>query len=531
MSINKLFRKAKTIKKPSFPLEVTKCFLFLVTVCVVAVIVFIHQIVLFIQKPLDDSYYLINRSENEFKTYIDTRDEVVLNNAIEQVQKLIPNDITYRLEIDGEVLFDGTDSVYIHCYEPGNGYFSYIGKWDQGKSEEYKALFDYVSKNSEIAIYLLTPRDIYVDAETGIIYPGVVDVTRRTMIHEYFEIPSNKNVVATYDLTPDASLISDARHIVVDENYYPFLFISAPSDYVSEHYGNSWYTNSSHGTYGYGNTDHRYDAYYNLSYANNSANFRMWALFWLTTIVVIIISFISGSINYFKNKSIYEIFEYRRRTTEAMAHDLKTPLTAISLSASNLKENLGVNMERCESHASDIESTVAYANEVIENILVFSKSETSHKKLNITPIDMREELTKQITSVEPLLKSNGMEAEILGGGIVKTDLELWNQATMNLIVNSIKHGSKGSKIRIGIESSEETGKLAASKILTIINSVDEDIDNPEKLIEPFVKGSASRGENSGSGLGLSIVNNNLITLGYNLKVECKDKIFIVTISR
>lgn len=530
-------RKKKTINKPSFPLEVTKCFLFLAILSYV--IVFIFQVPLFgfIEQPETDAFELIYANEHEYRTYISTGDEVILNNALEtSYVQLLNNGITLYYELDGEVLVDTTSSYNINCWDKDNTRYGYYGKWDPSLNDKYMKIYEYVSQNSEIEAYIISPRDFYVDEETGAVYPGVVDINYLTIFDELLHNNPDDymKTVDTIDLTPDSSITSGTTHIVNDGKYYSYMSIGTPSEYVlPDKYSDSWSTNASHGTYRYaGEEAHHYNSYYNMQkWATNSKNFRLWLVFWIIIITIIVLAFISGTIRYFNKKSYYEIFEYRRKTTEAMAHDLKTPLAAISLSATNLKENLGVNPSKCELHATNIEDTVEYANNLIENILELSKSEVSSKKLNITPLDMRSEITDQVKSLEASLSNQNMEVEIIGGGIVRADRELWNQAVINLLTNSIKYGSKGSKIRVAIESSEEKGKLALTKILTISNAVDEDIKDCSHLMEAFVKGSASRGENSGSGLGLAIANNNLSTLGLKLKVECKDKTFIATISR
>lgn len=530
-------RKKKTINKPSFPLEVTKCFLFLAILSLVIICIFQAPLFSFIEQPETDAFELIRANENEYKTYISTGDEVILNNALEtSYVQLLNNGITLYYELDGRVLVDTTSSYNIRCWAQDNTRYGYYGKWDPSFNDKYMKIYEYVSQNSEVQVYIISPRDFYVGEETGAVYPGVVDINSLTVFDGLLHNNPDDymKTVDTIDLTPDSSVTSGTTHIVNDGKFLCYMSIGTPSEYVlPDRYSNSWSTDEAHGTYRYaGEETHHYNSFYNMQqWATNSTNFRLWLVFWVIVITVIVLSFIIGTIRYFSKKSYFEIFEYRRKTTEAMAHDLKTPLAAISLSATNLKENLGVNPSKCEFHATNIEDTVEYANNLIDNILQLSKSEVSRKKLNITPLDMRGEITDQVKSLEASLSNRNMEVEIIGDGIVRADKELWNQAVINLLTNSIKYGSKESKIRITIENSEDKGKLALTKILTISNTVDEDIKDCSHLMEAFVKGSASRGENSGSGLGLAIANNNLSTLGIKLNVECKDKTFVATISR
>ena len=45
---------------------------------------------------------------------------------------------------------------------------------------------------------------------------------------------------------------------------------------------------------------------------------------------------------------------------------------------------------------------------------------------------------------------------------------------------------------------------------------------PEELVKPFVKDSAWRGENAGSGVGLAIAKQNLERMGFELIIKASD---------
>ena len=234
---------------------------------------------------------------------------------------------------------------------------------------------------------------------------------------------------------------------------------------------------------------------------------------------ILLFSFGTAYVVYVKRKAIYDTFEYRRKTTEAMAHDLKTPFAITKLYVDNLKQSLKVGNGKAEEHADKIEESVDYMNKLVSDILQFSNSENANGKLSKTSIDVKEEIQKYLKIVEPELNKRGMTTKITGEGKRNTDSDLWNQSIKNLIDNAIKYGSDKATIAIDI----------SDRILVITNDVDKDIENPTRLIEAFVKGNTGRGENSGSGLGLSIADNNMKRLGFKMKVKCSDKKFTVTI--
>ena len=58
----------------------------------------------------------------------------------------------------------------------------------------------------------------------------------------------------------------------------------------------------------------------------------------------------------------------------------------------------------------------------------------------------------------------------------------------------------------------------------IINRTDLETSDVDALLKPFVKGSSSRGD-TGTGLGLSVAQNDLELLGYKLIISLKDQNF------
>lgn len=497
--------KNKAIKKPSFGGLVAKTFLVLV---VILLIVFLDLK----NNAFFDSNVtqrksvegMLNVSAIDYYNSGDPADykDVKMANIV-----AIRTDTNVKIVHDGVTIVDTTNCYYLSKFVSNTPYF---GKWDPSLNDKYSVLYDYVCKSSMFTKYEFSVDDYYVNEEDEVAYPGVVTVYKLNASDGFSTQEPDSRIVEKIDLTPDGSLIEGMEHVVSKYSFQTQLFVTMPSG------DDSWYTDSSTGIHNV--------TYTNYDNATKLDKQTSVAIVIVAIAIVIALSFVIGAIFYFRSKAIYEIFEYRRKTTEAMAHDLKTPLSVISLSATNLKEQLNNNPQKCVEHADKIENTVAYANNLIENILQFSKSEYRNRKLNIVSVDIKANVEAYVKTVESQLNSKNMEVAITGDGSVNTDLELWNQAVTNLISNAIVHSQAGSKIEIEINS-------AGPAILIVSNPVESTIADPQKLLEPFVKGTSHRGDKTGSGLGLAIAKNNLEALRYDLSVECKDNRFIAKISK
>ena len=234
-------------------------------------------------------------------------------------------------------------------------------------------------------------------------------------------------------------------------------------------------------------------------------------------IVSVLLAVTVSSIIYSSKKAVWEIFEYRKKTTAAMAHDLKTPLAAMSAYAENLEYD--TDPDKRSYYSSKVRENIAFMNKTIESILQFTKSEAGTGKTQVSDIDIRVLIEEEYNAVAELFNKKNIKADIKGEGHVKSSKELLDQAVRNLIGNAAKYARPGTTLDIMIDS----------KGFKMMNLTDQKITNVKDLKKPFVKGDESRGTESGAGLGLSIAENCLLSAGHSLDIAFEDERFIATV--
>lgn len=237
----------------------------------------------------------------------------------------------------------------------------------------------------------------------------------------------------------------------------------------------------------------------------------------LGVILDLLISLVYSWVKYTQQKAVYEMFEYRRKTSAAMAHDLKTPLAVISAYAEDLEEN--INSDKRSYYAAKINENVTYMTGLIKDILDFSNSQYTGAKIKKEAIDVRLQIDNIVSSMEGAFTKRGLTVEVTGNRVLNTDKKMWTQAVSNLLSNAARYASEDTVISVSI----------TDKRITITNNVDETITDVERFLEPFVKGEKSRGENAGSGLGLAVSDNNLGRLGFKLNISSSDNKFMAEI--
>lgn len=228
--------------------------------------------------------------------------------------------------------------------------------------------------------------------------------------------------------------------------------------------------------------------------------------------MAVVVALVLTKIKYEKEKTVWEIFDYRVKTTEAMAHDLKTPLSTIMFYLENLERD-SKDPEKVLEYKNNTNDKVVTMDRMIGDILMLSKSETGKVELSKEKVSVKELIT------ECLKEFPDIESEIKGDDItITTDRKLFSQVIMNLLSNCDRYGKKGSVVDIAI----------AKDILTVINKTDRTYDDVESLKKPFVKGEDHRG-NKGSGVGLAVADNNLAMLGFKLELSSASGEFIAKI--
>ena len=235
-------------------------------------------------------------------------------------------------------------------------------------------------------------------------------------------------------------------------------------------------------------------------------------------LVALLVTYLTAYRIFIKYQAQYEMDEYRRNTTNAMAHDLKSPLMAISGYAQNLRE--AVCEEKRESYEEAILENVQYMNEIIENSLELAKVEELGYKLHYTSVDLAELTKTLMKKYEPLAEDRKLKWEIEGNTIVQADESRMSQVLDNLISNAVKYAKEGSVIHIRIHKKEYEMCNTMSKML------DCDV---EEVWKPFVKGDNSRTGKKGTEIGLTIVKNILEIHNFQLKLEQVKEEFIVKI--
>lgn len=196
-----------------------------------------------------------------------------------------------------------------------------------------------------------------------------------------------------------------------------------------------------------------------------------------------------------------DLRDLKSRFMSMLSHELKTPLTSISLSYDMLKKYKHISTEEEQAHALDnIQAQVAYLSEMVSDVMILSKGEHDSLPIQLEDVDM---ITYCRDIVEEFQFGYSKTHRIAFSTPLKVlraliDRKLIRRAVTNLLSNAIKYSPKGSTVLMRLK--KQRGWMVLQVQDCGIGIPPEDQSH---LFEPFHRARNAQDIN-GTGLGLPI---------------------------
>jgi histidine kinase len=211
------------------------------------------------------------------------------------------------------------------------------------------------------------------------------------------------------------------------------------------------------------------------------------------------LSELASTIN-FMSDSIVKREDMKNEFISSVSHELRTPLTSIKGWAITLQsKDIQQNADMLNQGLSIIESEGDRLSMMVEDLLDFSRLQSSNFKYDKDKIDIIE-LVKQVhTQLAPRATNEGIEftfTSIYKAIMVYADKNRMKEVFINIIDNAIKFTSEGGKIDILIDQIDDNVSVTVKD-----NGEGIKEDEIAFVSSKFYKGSSSKSQ---TGLGLSI---------------------------
>ncbi len=190
-----------------------------------------------------------------------------------------------------------------------------------------------------------------------------------------------------------------------------------------------------------------------------------------------------------------------RNVSNAIAHDLRTPLTELRARL----EMLSTTRPSSEHTFAEIEGAVADVDRVIgifNALLRLAEIDSGMRRSGFVTVDLAEIAAAAVDFYQPAAELTGSRLQLLRAGpaTVSGDRVLLAQAVSNLIDNALKYTPPKGDIIVSVQRRPDR---AVEVVVADSGPGIGDADKP-KVVQRFYRGDASRGT-PGVGLGLSLV--------------------------
>lgn len=193
-----------------------------------------------------------------------------------------------------------------------------------------------------------------------------------------------------------------------------------------------------------------------------------------------------------------------RQFTSDVAHELRTPLSTMTL----LCENLLFEETLSESVRKDIlllQKKVAGLSRMVSQLLILSRADRGQAKIELEHLNLSElavlacEEVRDIASLKNISVLTNIEPDLFISG----DETLLIRFFLNLLKNAVSYGNSNGQIRVTLKkSAADSGQITGSISDNGIGISTSDLPH---IWERFFQADPSRSETESSGLGLSMV--------------------------
>ena len=200
-------------------------------------------------------------------------------------------------------------------------------------------------------------------------------------------------------------------------------------------------------------------------------------------------------------RPVERAWRQQRQFFSDASHELKTPLTVILSNAEMLE---GAALPERESRWRDnILSEARQMKTLVEEMLTLSRTEDAQRKPVMADVDLSDLSEDCALAFEPVAFEAGkpLSWDVTPGLTVSGDGEKLRRLLSILLDNAAKYGAPGEGIVLSLRTERNQA------ILSVSNGSGGHPIPPEelpRLFERFYRADASRGEQSGFGLGLPI---------------------------
>jgi signal transduction histidine kinase len=217
-----------------------------------------------------------------------------------------------------------------------------------------------------------------------------------------------------------------------------------------------------------------------------------------------------------ESERLVELNRLKTYFVSSVSHDLKTPLTSISLFSELLRSNDTLSTQKRNEYLEIIHGESNRLSRLISSVLDFAMLERGTKEYQFKRVELRHLVQGAHQSLEYQFKMGGFKAQLIGAEqhvYVLGDPDALTDVLLNLLTNAMKYSGEHREIFVSLSIEGSTAIIRVRDA-----GIGIPADQLPRIFEAFfrVDGAASSG---GAGLGLAIVKHTIDAHQGTIEVE------------
>jgi len=192
--------------------------------------------------------------------------------------------------------------------------------------------------------------------------------------------------------------------------------------------------------------------------------------------------------------------QLRAAVMDALAHEFKTPLTAVQTASSGLLEMGGLtDMQR--NLATLIDDETSRLNKLCTKLLLTAKLEAAQVGLQMDAVNAKSMITAALESMRTDISADRIQIAVDDPLLtVNVDRELLTMILTQYLNNALKYSDPGTPIEIAARKSHSEVLFSVHNFGSTIR-----IEDRERIFDRFYRSSDQKDTAPGTGIGLSVV--------------------------
>jgi two-component system OmpR family sensor kinase len=212
---------------------------------------------------------------------------------------------------------------------------------------------------------------------------------------------------------------------------------------------------------------------------------------------------------------VKQSMDMQRRFLADAAHELRSPLAALSLQTERLAQ--AEMSATAQDRLITVRAGIERGRHLLEQLLSLARAQTDAPRQATSSVSVSSLVRLVIEDFISQAEAKGIDLGMTDSdeAVIDTNEMALMTAVKNLVNNAIRYSPKGSQVDVGVHLNAERVCIAVSDHGPGIPAAER-----ARVFEPFYRILGT--EESGSGLGLSIVKENAVRLGAEVILTCTD---------